>query len=60
MPLDFSDKNFVETCATETVGSTTIRQCYSSKDSFNEILLITFIFAMLFIGTAMLFNKRKK
>lgn len=55
---DYTELNFVETCTTSNVGSSTVRECYSSATALNEILLVIVTFLVIvFLASKLLIGK---
>lgn len=57
--MDFSEKNFVDTCQISDVGTSTIVECYSSAGSLDQILLISFLVIVVMVVAIKLLNSRK-
>jgi len=54
--MDYTGLNFVETCETTDTGSSSVRTCYNSATTLNEILLITVFFLTIFFIITKLFS----
>lgn len=58
--MDFSDKNFVDSCQIVTGATSTEVYCYSASAAFNQILLVSVVLVVVIFGAIKLLNLRKK